>query len=152
MLDFSKYPYSYNKIILKPYNPSSINIELHGIPIPKESTHIEVYVYPNDVELTDENKVKYNAGSTSWHGINRYTKCCKRCNKSRTNLKIDIEDYILDNNIQLDQLKTNYKWHIEGYGRLHKIDNEHIVYSQKDIIKDGSISLMIKISHLETDN
>jgi|TARA_B110000093_G_C12972471_1_gene413733 hypothetical protein len=151
MLDFSKYPYSYNKILIQPYNPSSISIELHGIPIPKESTHIEVYLYPNNVELTDENKLKYTAGSTTWHGINRYTKCCKRCNDSRTNLKIDIEDYIVDNNIQLDQLKTKYKWHIEGYGRLHQIQNEYVVYSENDIIKDGSISLLIQIKHLETD-
>ena len=152
MLDFNKYPYSYNKINIKPYNPSSINIELHGIPIPKESTHIEVYIYPKEIELTQENKVKYNAGSTSWHGINRYTKCCKRCNKSRTNLKIDIEDYILDNNIQLEKLKTDYNWHIEGEGRLHTINNEHLVYSQKDIVKDGYISLIIEIKELNTED
>jgi hypothetical protein len=152
MLEFNKYPYTYNKIIIRPYNPSTINVELHGIPIPKESTHIEVYLYPNNVELTPENKVKYNAGSISWHGINRYKKCCKRCNKSRTNLKINIEDYILDNNIQLDQLKTDYKWTIEGYGRLHKINNEYLIYNQKDIIKDGYISLIIQINELNTDS
>lgn len=152
MLDFSKYPYSYNKIIIKPYNPSKINLELHGIPIPRESLHIEVYIYPNNVELTPENKVKYNAGSTSWHGLNRYTKCCKRCNKSRTNLKINIEDYIIDNNIQLDQLKTDYKWHIEATGRSHKINNEYLIYNQKDIIKDGLISLIIEINDLNTQD
>ena len=152
MLEFNKYPYTYNKIDIRPYNPSTINVELHGIPIPKESMHIEVYLYPINIELTPENKVQYNAGSISWHGINRHTKCCKRCNKSRTNLKINIEDYVLDNNIQLEQLKTDYKWHIEGYGRLHKINDEYLFYNQKDIVKDGYISLIIKINELNTDS
>ena len=152
MLDFSKYPYSYNKIELKPYNPSRINLELHGIPIPKESTLINVYLYPKEIELTNENKMKYNAGFITWHGLNRYKRCCKRCNKSRTNLKINIEDYIIDNNIQLEQLKTDYKWHIEGTGRSHKINNEYLTYNQKDIIKDGSISLIIEINNLNIED
>ena len=148
MLEFVNFPYSYNKIDIKPYNPSKINVELHGIPIPKESMHIEVFLYPKDITLTPQNKLDYIAGSTSWHGINRHKKCCKRCNVSRTNLKIDIEDYILENNIKLDELK-NYEWFIEGQGRLHtpNNDNKFITYTQDEIVQDGSISLIIVLNN-----
>ena len=147
MLEFDKYPYSYNKLNILPYNPSSINVELHGIPIPQESMLIEVYLYPKNITLTNENKINYIAGFTSWHGVNRYKKCCKRCNVSRTNLKIDIEDYILENNIKLDELKE-YNWFIEGQGRLHTCcsDNKYKTYSQEEIVKDGYISLLIQIN------
>ena len=147
MLDFEKYPYSYNKIELKPYNPSQISIELHGIPIPKESMLIEAYLIPKNVVLTPENRLNYIAGSIVWHGINRHKKCCKRCNKSRTNLKIDVEDYILDNNIKLDEIK-DYEWFIQGQGRLHtpNNDNKFITYNQEEIVQDGNISLIIVLN------
>ena len=149
MLEFDKYPYSYDKIYIQPYNPSKINIELHGIPIPHESIHINVYLYPKDTELNDKNKIEYNAGSISWHGVNRYKKCCKRCNKSRTNLKIDIEDYVLDNNIQIQEIKEKYNWYIEGQGRHHSEDNvNYKTYNQNEIVKDGSISLVIIINNM----
>ena len=149
MLEFDKYPYSYDEIYIEPYNPPKINVELHGIPIPHESIHIEVYLYPKSTILNDKNKIEYIAGSTSWHGVNRYKKCCKRCNRSRTNLKIDIEDYILEKNIQIQEIKEKYNWFIEGKGRLQSEDYvNYKTYNQDDIVKDGSISLVIVIDEL----
>lgn len=147
MLEFNKYPYSYNKINIKPYNPPKMNIELFSIPIPKESMLIEVYITPKCTELTKENKIEYIAGSISWHGVNRHKKNCKRCNKARTNLKIDIEDYILDNNIQIHDIKEEYNWTIEGHGRLHKLNNQYLTYTQQEIVQDGSISMVIVINN-----
>ena len=147
MLEFNKYPYSYNKINIKPYNPPKMNIELFSIPIPKESMLIEVYITPKGTELTKENKIEYIAGSISWHGVNRHKKNCKRCNKVRTNLKIDVEDYILDNNIQIQDIKEEYNWTIEGHGRLHKLNNQYLTYTQQEIVQDGSISMVIVINN-----
>ena len=109
---------------------------------------IEVFLIPKNTTLNSDNRMDYIAGSTVWHGINRHKKCCKRCNKSRTNLKIDIEDYILENNIKLDDLK-DYEWFIEGQGRLHQPnnDNKFIIYSQDEIVQDGSISLIMVLNN-----
>jgi hypothetical protein len=144
MLDIEKYPYTYDKIDIKPYKFPTTTIEIVGMPIPHESTHIEVLLFPKDVVLTEENKKQYIAGSATWFGINRYTKNCKRCNCSRTNMKIDIEEYMLDHNISSDDLK-DYKWLIEGKGRLHPDENNTFkIYSQEELVKDGTIELFIK--------
>lgn len=141
ILNFQEYPYTYEKIDVKPYEVSKTSLEISGMPIPLESTHIEAFLHPKHVALTAENKKDYLAGSATWFGINRYTKSCKRCNKSRTNLKIDLQDYMSDKNIKIEDLKK-YKWSIEGKGRLHKHeDNNFKTYSQEEIIKDGSVDL-----------
>ena len=61
--------------------------------------------------------------------------------------KIDIEDYILDNNIQIHDIKEEYNWTIEGHGRLHKLNNQYLTYTQREIVQDGSISMVIVINN-----
>lgn len=143
VLNFKNYPYSYEKIEIEPYQPVNTSVEVFGMPIPMESTHIEAIVHPKNVVITDENRDEYVAGSATWFGINRYEKCCKRCNKSRTNLKIDIGEYMEEKNITKDELKK-YKWFIEGKGRLHQHgenDFKYKTYNQEELIKDGSVNL-----------
>jgi hypothetical protein len=143
MLDVSKTPYTYDKIDIKPYQSPKITIEIIGMPIPLESTHIEVFLFPKNTTLNENNKHDFIAGSVTWFGINRYIKACKRCNKSKTNLKIDIEDYINEKNIILEDLE-NYTWLIEGKGRLHSDENNNFkIYTQEELIKDGNIELFI---------
>jgi len=42
------------KYILNHIIPPKINVELHGIPIPHESIHIEVYLYPKGTILNEQ--------------------------------------------------------------------------------------------------
>lgn len=143
VLDFKKYPYTYEEIERKPYEMGTGSVEIFGMPIPLESTHIEALIYPKEVELTKENRNEYIAGSVSWFGINRYHKNCKRCNKSRTNLKIDVSDYLKEKNINVEDLK-NYNWKIEGKGRLEKDEKDNYrTYNQSELLKDGKIDLYV---------
>lgn len=143
MLEFDKYPYTYEEIEIQPYKRPYVTVEITGMPIPMETTHIEVILCPNDTELDDKTKTKYIAGSGTWFGVNRYLRHCKRCSTSRTNMKIDIEPYMIKHNISIDDL-VNYKWWIEGKGRLHPDENDIFKkYTQEDIVKDGHINLVI---------
>ena len=146
ILDFKQFPYSYNKIDIKPYIFPKATIEIYGMPIPPESVLIELYLYPKDIIIDENNKIQYLAGTATWLGINRYLKTCKRCNKSKTNMKINIDHYLDENNIKLDDLK-NYNWHIEGKGRLHSdSDKKFKTYTQNEILKDGHIVLLIALT------
>ena len=146
VLNLDKFPYTYEKIDIQPYRRPNVAVEITGMPIPMETTHIEVLLFPKGTTITDENKKDYVAGSATWFGINRYIKCCKRCNKSRTNMKIDIEDYLDEHNIDTNDL-GNYTWMIEGNGRLHPDeDDEFRIYAQEDLIKDGNIELVVQDS------
>lgn len=146
ILNFEKFPYTYDSIKL-PYLVSSsldiiATIDLIDIPIPRESMTINAYLYPNNINITDSLKNNYFAGSVSWFGINRSTMYCQRCSVTRTNLKIDILDYIIQNNINKDNIK-NYNFFIEGNGKIIKINNHYLIYSQQEIIIDGFIQIIL---------
>ena len=68
---------------------------------------------------------------------------CKKCAVTRTNLKIDILDYIIENNINKNNIK-NYNFFIEGHGKIIKIDNHYIKYTQQEIVGDGLIKITIQ--------
>jgi hypothetical protein len=67
---------------------------------------------------------------------------CQRCAITRTNLKIDIQDYITQNNINQDNIQ-NYNFFIEGNGKIIKIDNHYLIYSQQEIVVDGFIKIIL---------
>lgn len=142
-LEFHKFPYTYEKINIKPYMGHEVTVEICGMPIPMESMHIEVLLHPKDNTVTPENRHLYVAGSSTWFGINRHLKNCKRCNRSRTNMKIGLEEYLRENNIDKDELQ-NYTWVLEGSGRLHSDDQgNYKTYSQEEIVQDGVVELLI---------
>lgn len=141
MLNFRKFPYAYRKIIRNLIIDTRMaSIDLVDIPIPSETMTIDCYLYPNDIQLTNENKKTYYAGTSSWFGINRTTMFCERCQVTRTNIKIDILDYILKYNIDNDSI-NNYNYFIEGNGKIIQTDNVFTNYSMKQIVSDGSVQI-----------
>lgn len=141
MIQLEKYPYTYEHIEMKPYHFSKASIEIFGMPIPCETTQISVFLHPKNTIITDSNKNEFLAGSACWFGMNRYQGNCKRCNVSRTNFKISIQQFLDDNNISIDDI-NNYKWFIEGYGKLEQqSDNTYKTYTQEELIRDGNIEL-----------
>lgn len=140
MLNIEKFPFTYD--IIKPTKKLSITsfVELIDIPIPRESVTIVVYLYLKTQTL---NKDLNFAGSSSWFGINRKEKFCQRCQVTRTNIKIDIEEYVNENKITKDNI-NDYILVIEGEGRLIKVGNNYNIYDQEDLIKDGSFLLVIE--------
>ena len=143
MLNFNNYPYTYEKIEIGPYQRPEVTIEITGMPIPMETTHIEAFLVPKGTTLTDENKKDHIAGSVTWFGINRYLKHCKRCQRARTNLKIDIDEFMKKRGILPSGLE-DYEWKIEGKGRLHPDDaGDYKTYPQEDLVCDGAIHLHI---------
>ena len=144
MINVQNFPYTYEKIEKKPFIFMKTNLELFGIPIPQESVAIYVYLIPKGVTLTDENKEKYAAGHSTWFGINRYLKNCKRCNVSRTNIKINVDTYLEENKISTESL-GNYYWIMEAHGRLNQDENkQYKIYHQSEIIKDGIAQLITR--------
>jgi len=100
-LQFNKYPYRYDIIQPTPEVPLTAFIELIDIPIPRQSVSIFAYLCPKNTLL---NRSIHFAGATSWFGINRNVKYCKRCEVTRTNLKIDIQEYVEKNKITNDNI------------------------------------------------
>ena len=143
MLNVQKFPYAYRKIIRNIIIDTRMaSVDLIDIPIPAETMTIDCYLYPNDVLLTDENKKTYYAGSASWFGINRTTMFCERCQVTRTNMKIDILDYILKHNIDNDSI-NNYTYFIEGNGKIIQTNNLFSNYSMEQIVSDGSVKIIL---------
>jgi len=141
MLHIEKLPYTYEIIKSTPEQETKAFVELIDIPIPRESLTFVAYLYPKSENL---NKDIHYAGSASWFGINRNEKACPRCLVTRTNIKIDIEEYVLDNKITNDNI-ANYNLVLDGEGTLIKDTNGYINYSQADLIKDGSFVLIINL-------
>ena len=131
ILDLENYPYTYNKIESYHSDEKHINLELIDIPIPMESCNIYLYLIPKN---QSSNYIKEDclAGITHWFGINRKCKHCSRCAIGRTNLQIDITDYISNCNISNNNI-GNYLIHIEAKGLL----NKNKVYSIDELIQDG---------------
>lgn len=143
ILDLQNFPYSYRRIIENIIIDERLaSVDLIDIPIPAESMTIDCYLYPKDVVLTESNKRKYYAGSASWFGINRTTMFCERCQVTRTNIKIDILDYIIKYNIDNDSI-NNYTYFIEGNGKIIQTNNVFANYSMEQIVSDGSVKLLL---------
>jgi hypothetical protein len=140
MLNFKKYPYYYDIIIPKPEEKVKSFIELIDIPIPNVSVVIYAYLHLKTEVL---NKNLNFAGSTSWFGLNRNEKSCERCNITRTNIKIDIDEYVYENKITNNNIK-DYNLVIEGEGRLLSKFNLLNIINDIDLIKDGSFKIIIQ--------
>ena len=141
VLPLDKYPYSYHPIVLHKLESHYAYVNLIDIPIPQESVTINSYLCPKTEHLTEDNKDEWYAGSVSWFGINRTTLYCSRCERVRTNLKIDVLDFVQTYSINNDNLQ-NYQLLVEANGKLIKsIDGSYKKYSLEEIIKDGSINV-----------
>ena len=139
MLQFNKLPYSYEIIKPSPKQEMKGFIELKDIPIPRESMTINAYIHLKSEEL---NKSIHFSGSTTWFGINRNQQKCNRCEVTRTNMKIDIDEYVTLNKIDKHKL-DDYILVIEGEGKLIKNFGSYKIYNEIEIIQDGSLELII---------
>ena len=140
ILSVGDYEYSYDPIILQAEEREHVYIEILDIPIPDESMIINAYLYPRHEVLTEENKEKWYAGSVSWFGIDRSAMYCDRCERVRTNLKIDILDFYKQH---VSTIKKYYIY-IEGDGHLIKTaDGSYKTYGMDKILKDGDIYLTL---------
>ena len=145
-IDFNLFHYTYEHIEI----PSSETIhkmayiEFIDIPIPMETIHINAFLYPSNLDSSEIIvQEKYFAGSTVWFGINRLAYPCERCMITRTSLKIDIYDYITSNNINLNNI-GDYSIHVQGLGRIKKVEKGFLNYTKEDIIQDGNLSIYIE--------
>lgn len=139
ILQFNKLPYGYEIIKPTPKEEMKGFIELKDIPIPRESMTINAYIHLKSEEL---NKSIHFSGSTTWFGINRNQQKCNRCEVTRTNMKIDIDEYITLNKIDKHTL-DDYNLVIEGEGKLIKTSGSYKIYNEKELIQDGSLELII---------
>jgi hypothetical protein len=143
VLQLNNFPYKYKKISsIVGLEKRKASLDLIDIPIPAETMTIDCYLYPNNIELDETNKDEYYAGSSSWFGINRSILYCKRCLVTRTNVKIDILDFILENNIDNNSI-INYNYLIEGKGKIINKENAFVKYSKEQIICDGTVKISI---------
>jgi len=134
------YEYGYDPILLEHEESEHVYIEILDIPIPQESMTIDAYLFPRHELLTEENKGKWYAGSVSWFGIDRSATYCERCDRVRTNLKIDILDFYKEH---VSTIKQYYIW-IEGKGKLIKMaDGSYKTYTMGQILKDGDVYLTL---------
>ena len=136
-LKLENFPYTYDIIKPLPKKPVNSFVDLINIPVPIESVTISVYLYPKTVSL---NKDTNFAGSFFWFGINRTEKYCNRCESIRTNISIDIDDYVNKYNIKN---LNNYNLIIEGEGKLINTLNKYNTYSMEELVKDGSVKYRI---------
>jgi hypothetical protein len=147
IFDLSMFQYEYDHI------PQTQNLmwipecyELIGIPIPPESVEIILYIVPkliNFAELTPEDKEKFHAGSSCWIGINREETFCERCEKTRTNVNINISHYLLENNIRKKNI-GEYNLILEGVGLAKQDANgNYFTYSHDEILQDGNVTLVL---------
>jgi hypothetical protein len=140
-----EYPYTYESIPLKTKETQKAYVNIIDIPIPRESMTINVYFYPKTIVLSDVNKEDWYAGSVSWFGINRNNIHCERCERTRTNLKIDVLDFIRE--YKKNNLKDNpndLSFYIEGKGKIIKDEmGKYKIYSIEDILQDGIIDINI---------
>jgi len=141
MLDVQNFPFTYDiiepKLSLK-LLPTSF-VELIDIPIPRESMTISVYIHLKTEELDRDNNF---AGSASWFGVNRAERTCERCQVTRTNMNIDIDDYVKENNITKDNI-DNYNIVIQGEGKLIKGALGYHTYTREELVADGAVEIVI---------
>jgi hypothetical protein len=132
-------PYTYDIIQPTPFKEVKSFIELIDIPIPMETVTISVYIHSKNEKL---DKNIHFAGSGTWFGLNRTDRFCERCQVTRTNIKIDLDEYVNENKITKDTL-DNYIIIMEGRGRLIKKESAYNAYSLEELIKDGTYTIVI---------
>ena len=139
MLEVQKLPYTYDIIETTPEKKTLAFVELIDIFIPKESLTYVVYLQPKNEPL---NKDTHFAGSVSWFGVNRTERTCERCQIARTNMKIDIEDYVKKHGITQANIQ-DYIVIIEGEGKSIQTPTGYGLYKQHDLLKDGSYKVIL---------
>lgn len=143
VLDLQQYPYMYFPIILHTIETKHAYIDIVDIPIPPESITINAYLFPKNIQITEDNKDDWYTGSVSWFGLNRATTYCNRCEKVRTNLKIDILDFVNEHHINQTNI-DDYEIFLEGKGKLIKNTNgEYRLYDKNEILQDGSVNIQL---------
>lgn len=135
MLHVEQFPFTYDIIQASPFEPVQSFVELIDVPIPKETVTFVVYIHPKNEEL---NKDEHFAGSASWFGVNRNIQKCSRCEITRTNIKIDIDEYVRSKGITKEN-KDEYTFTIEGEGRMLLGS----IYTREELIQDGSYVCII---------
>ena len=139
MIQIDNFPYTYDIIKPRPEKPNKSYIALVNIPVPRESMSISLYLYKKSEKLNTD--IHY-AGSASWFGINRNQKYCSRCNTIRTNIKIDIDQYVEQNNITKDNY-NDYHLLIVGKGNLINNLGVYNQYTLEEILNDGELQINI---------
>lgn len=149
VIDLSQFNFSYDlieikqKLTFKPYY-----FDLISIPIPRESLNIKLFIVPNEIDcdntiMDDEQKELYLAGMACWIGINRTEIYCSRCEKTRTNISIDIGDYLMENHIGKKNI-SGYKFILEADGLgIVNLDGTFNKYNQEEILVDGKYLLVL---------
>ncbi len=145
VLQLHQYPYVYAPIILHTLETKHAYVDIIDIPIPSESVTINAYLFPKNLHVTDVTRNDWYAGSVSWFGLNRSITHCNRCEKVRTNLKIDILDFVTIYSITNEKI-NDYELFLECQGKLIKnINGEYITYDMKDILHDGTVSISLHL-------
>ena len=139
MLHVDAFPFTYDIIDPSPKTKVSAFVELIDIPIPTESTTYVAYLKPKNEPLV---KDIHFAGSASWFGVNRTTRFCDRCEVTRANLKIDLEEYVLEKGITPENIH-DYTLVLEGEGLSVQSQTGYSTYSHQDVLKDGSYELVV---------
>lgn len=147
-IDLSQYDWEYETIVVKQklmWKPHYF--ELIGIPIPRESCDLKLYIIPKQIKWNDllsvEEKEQYLAGSACWIGINRNVIHCHRCEQTRTNVSIDITYYILENSINKKNITQFWNFVLEADGLcITNPDGTFNKYLQNEIVSDGKYLLV----------
>jgi len=139
VLDFRRFPYTYDLIVPGPFIPTTAFVELIDISIPRETMSIRAYLHLRS-EVLD--KDRDFAGVSTWFGVNRVSTACARCEVTRTNIKIDISEYAADRGITRANV-GDYELVVEGQGSLIVSASGYNTYSLEDLIGDGSFSIVV---------
>jgi hypothetical protein len=146
-LQLERYPYTYDIIVPRPYEPVTSFIELIDIPIPRESIKIMAYIHPMGMTLDRD---AHFVGAGVWFGVNQNAVSCGRCAVTRTNIKIDIAEGAARLGLRTSNL-DDYVIVLEGHGRLIKVGGDgdtgggatYKTYNVSEIIKDGSYEVIL---------
>jgi hypothetical protein len=152
VIDLSKYNYTYES-----YKPKQNLVwkpqycEIVGIPTLPESCDIKLYIVPNDLDfrsLEIEQKEDFLAGSACWIGINRNEIFCERCEKTRTNITINISSHLFENKITKKNIQ-NYQLILEGDGLgVENQDGTFNTYSHEQVLQDGKLLIIFDVEDI----
>lgn len=147
ILDFGNLNYIYETVVFKQnivWEPKFI--ELVNIPIPLEPVLFNLYILPNGItfdSLNEDQKEDYLAGNSSWFGINRQDVFCQRCSTARTNISINVSNYLLTKNITKKNIKDYYII-LNAHGlSIEDENNQFKTYSEEELVHDGEMKLIL---------
>ena len=89
------------------------------------------------------NKEANFAGSAFWFGVNRREVKCERCEVTRANITIDIDEYANEHGITKENI-GEYNVVLEGEGNMIREGTGYKSYSRTDLIKDGTMEVILK--------